>query len=90
MEECYNPLDAARASDLVCSRMPHKVDVGAFMSNKVLLHCPRREFVALCMALFWDMDPSWLAKCVESIEVRNWVKNVPELKQQLTCNKATY
>jgi hypothetical protein len=51
-ERCYNPLDAACASDLVCSRILHKVDAGAFTSNKVLLCCARRELVALSTALF--------------------------------------
>jgi hypothetical protein len=82
-ERCYNSLDAACASYPVCSRILHKVDAGAFASNKVLLCCARREFVIMYMALFWDMNPSWLTKHAEGIEIGIWVGNVHKLKQQL-------
>jgi hypothetical protein len=60
------------------------------VSNKVLLCCGGRELVALCTALFWDMDSSWLTKRVEGIEIGNWVGNVHELKQQLTRSLAVW
>jgi hypothetical protein len=83
-ERYYNLLNAACASDLVCGRMLHKVDMRAFASNKVLLCCARRELITLFTALFWDMNPSWLTKCAEGVERENCVRNVHELKQQLT------